>query len=814
MKTTRLSRLSSAVMAACLILASCSKKIEETEGNTGSPVIEVPETEYVFNAAAGTYDVLYKVVNPVKGSSIQCSKPKDADWIKSMSASEGILHLTLDNNFSAGRSAEIVLSYPKAESVNVTVSQKQFEFKEFKIEYTNPGPFGGTFTVTRNDEFYKGGYFFEVVSKSYVDGLLASDTNTPGEFAYGDKLYLDDLEYLEGLAAQHGHSLSELFGMLQSMYCEDPSVTMPYSGLKVDTDYYFIVYGMEKGTAKRMTSICFYQFRTGHSSSSELSFSAKATDITETSAVINITPSSNTEYWYWDYVSEIDSKKYTLDFIMQNCISNLKDYLGSYTWEELLQKGPESNYQINNLLQGTKYSIVAWGMDTNGTPTTPPKVILEFSTKDVEVIDDCTFQIDILIVEDMDVKVRVTPSNPSTVYYTAFVEESKMEGYTDEQAAQRIINMEASRLSNGTYGDDVTWENLPGLASGTQEIWGRRDYDWTFLPEHTYHIYVFGIDMMGIRSTAVARKDVTTAAATESDNHFTVSFDSYDWRSVTYTVTPEINDEKWMPFLIETSEIDSWYRNSDGSLNEAGIMEEIQEYYESEIVYHNYEGPRTLTDAWTPGTQYTLLVFGYAGTNTTMMYEWEIESPEPPLGKSTADFSYTYELFRGEDLSALDSRVWPENEYAGDCIMVTRITPTDNAVHWYWGVWPPVQNFEQQGGLYYLMKLDMNDTVSFVDKKFARLRPWWYGSSQGYVWVDDDGDIVQHYPWSISGWAEDEDGNYGPWHYDLFIPVPVPLGQETGKYEVGYTEAYDFWSAGPSNIKVYSTSTGKEINLI
>ena len=78
--------------------------------------------------------------------------------------------------------------------------------------------------------------------------------------------------------------------------------------------------------------------------------------------------------------------------------------------------------------------------------------------------------------------------------------------------------------------------------------------------------------------------------------------------------------------------------------------------------------------------------------------------------------------------------------------------------------------------------------------------------------MDEDGTIVNHWPWSFSGWAEDADGNYGPWHYELFIPVPVPKGSETGKYEVGYTEAYDFWSnpAG-APMQVFRVSDGKQL---
>ena len=202
------------------------------------------------------------------------------------------------------------------------------------------------------------------------------------------------------------------------------------------------------------------------------------------------------------------------------------------------------------------------------------------------------------------------------------------------------------------------------------------------------------------------------------------------------------------------------------------------------------------------------------GTNTTPMYEWKVSVPAPPLGKSTADFTYTYEFFRGEDLADLNSTVWPHADYDGDCVMVLRLTPTENAEHWYLGMWPPKENFQDQGGLYYLMTLDMDPNVAgsaMQDKRVFRNRPWWYGASKDWKWVDEAGDIVNHWPWTISGWAEDKDGNYGPLHYEYVIPVPVPKGEETGKYEVGYTKAYDFWSspAQTANMQVYRIRTDK-----
>ena len=808
------------------LFVSCNKEVDKPQedpdpkpiDNPDPPKPEAPvivtEATASVKAAAGTYPLAATVENPVEGKNLSVSVADAPAWLTA-AVENGTVQLTVTDNLSAPRKAQLTLSYPEAGDMSVELTQEQWRYSEFDIQISNIGPFGATFDITRKAG-YGGGYFFEVLDKSSFLKYVKDDTHKIGDFAYGEALYQSDLAYLNRLSEQHGHALSALFPMLQSMYSKEETTKMPYSGLSVDTDYIFIVYGMDDNTAARKTAMCFYEFHTGYSSESGLTFSGMAMDVTENYAELTVTPSNNSEYWYMDWVSEIQLSTTTLAEVMQKSIDNAKSWIGRYTAEQILCHGPET-IQATDLMPGTTYTVVAWGMNLDMAATTEPKVAFTFRTKDYAIVDDCSFDIQVLEVEDMDIKVRVTPTNLDTRYYVAFVAKSLMEGYSDEQAAQRIINMESSRIEKHYYDvENLGWDNLPGLLPGIREIWGRRDEGWTFLPEHDYRIYAFGIDNFGIRSTAVSAIDVTTAEAGQSFNHFTMNVASNTWQGLDVTITPEINDEYWLYFLAEKSDIDAYCRNADGSLNESLIFQWIEEYYEDEINYYAYAGEHTVHLHVTPDMDYVFLVFGYAGAPTTSMTEWDIHVPAPPLGKSTADFTYTYELFRGEDLANLDPRTWPHADYDGDCIMNIRLQVTDNAAHWYLGVWPPMENFQEQGGQYYLMTLDMNPDVSMQDKKFYRTRPWWYGSGEGYVWHDTDGTVVNHWPWSISGWAEDAEGNYGPWHYELFIPVPVPKDTPgMGRYEVGYTEAYDFWSApaATSGMQVYSVNRGQAIEL-
>lgn len=802
-----------------LFAVSCrNKDIVEVK----PPELEVADT-VTIGGAAGSHSIPFTLQNKVTGLELKATT--ETEWVYDLTATDTAIQFSVADNFADVRNAVLKLTYGEDVTADIVLEQEKFEFQEFSVTFENLSATGVTAQITPKE--HKGNYFFEIMSKAGVDKYLALDPKKPGDFEYGDAFYKSDLEFLQESAQEAGSTLEHYLHSLTSMYKmteTGESMSVPYNTLKQDTDYYLVVYGMaHDGT--RTSAINLFQFRTLSLNYSDLTFTAKATDIQQNQVSFAITPSDATSTWYWTYVSQTDYDTYSLDFIRETMINTLMSnaqYSGVSVETYLgvnLSKGAVVKTQ-GGLSTLTTYHIIAWGMDMQGNPTTEPFDVLEFTTKDHTVTDDCQFNVTVTEVESMDIKVKVEASNPSTRYYIALISEARCEGYNDSQMVERAINMEADRISTGYYGIDVTWDNFKDLHTGTVEKWGRRDLKWSFEPEQTYRIYVFGVDGKGKCSTAIKRIDQKTAEAEESEMTFEVSLISSSWDAAKFSIRPNNSEEFFLPFLIEKSQLET-YRYADGSLMEKEVMAQIKDYYEDEISYNIYQGEKEYSSRWFSDREYSLLVFGYAGTNTTKMYEYTFTSPEIPFGKADVDVNISYELFRGEDLKKLAPDIWSDVDN-GDCVMITRMTTTGDPAHWYVGLWPPVENYEDAGGRDHLVSLNMSPDSPpgnvVIDKTFWRTRPWWYGSTKDYEWYDStSGETLPHMPWSFSYFAADAAGNFGEWHYELMIPVPVPKGQESGRYQVGYSEAYDFWSGNSTKagekISVFSVKSGKEIIL-
>ncbi len=705
----------------------------------------------------GVCEISYSIENPTEGSTIIANT--DASWISTnFEYLDGKIKFMVTPNEGADRSAEITLKYDGAEDLRVTVSQKVFSIDgDFAISLQAVNPYGATIRFTANG--HQMNYFFLVMGKEAIDEYYAQG----GEEA----LYQADFEWIEYLAANNGMTVEEFLPLAVQIYAQNgEETTMDYTTLEPNESYYAYCYGMDtKGN--KLTSITRKEFVTEVVDPIDIEFEMEATNIQTTSATITVTPSKDSEYYWWTYVKEGDYLKYGDIEIVKIMTENLKADAASAGLDitDLMKLG-ESSATPTDLWADAKYYIVAWAMDEKGNLISEITSNQLFTTKAETVFDDCTFEISFPEVKDMDIQINVKPSKNTTRYYIACISDDRTLGYTPDQMAKRVIDMEADRLDHGDYGDGVTWENAPFLFTGEQTKWAQEDLYWTFKPDYTYHTYVFGIDENGNRTTEVAHKTQKTLPAEASDMTFTVTMSDPTWKTGVFKVVPSNDDEYYMTHLIESSYLET-FRKEDGTLDEQELMHEIEHYYDNSILYYLKQGTTEQVYSWASDMEFTFLTFAYAGTNTTQMFEYKVKTPPIPF-TSDADVATTLEIFDGDELYEMDPIEWERAQ--GSPVVRMTFKPNEKAVKWYGSIWAPISNYER--GVDHLMHLIMNPTVSFINEDSGVQLPSWNGT------------------FSFPSVAEGADGTFGPWHYEEFTPT---------KGET--TKAYDFWS-DPSSTSV------------
>lgn len=679
-------------------------------------------------------------------------------WIKDLHVGDGAISFTVEeNNTPLSRTGSISVSYDNARPVDITVHQSSGTSEQeatFFIEATVLSPYSASVSIIPNG--YDGNYLFLVAKADAIDSYIEAG-NLQG--------WIDaDIAWLKSLAKNNNMTLPEFLPLFKQGYTMNGQPTiMTYSSLSNNTEYYIYCYGLTT-EGEVTTEFCKERFVTKMVDKVDLDFTAQVSNISKSGAYVEVLPSNNESSYFWTYVSEMDWVKYDLDFIMDNMIQNvLYEVSTGVNIYDILHVGP-SHEDITGLWAGTKYHLVGWGMDDKGTPTTAPKEFGEFTTISDEYESDCTFEIDCPIVQDKDIQIHVVPSDNTVRYYVACVEESKCTGYDNDQMATRLLNMENNRFDQGFYGKDASWGNVDWVLSGEQTRWGRKDLDWTFSPNHTYRIFVFGVSDNGVRTTAVSRVDCTTPSATPSDLTVEIALDEATYNQGTFTFTPSDDDEYYIPLLVETDEL-RYVTNPDGTLNEAELCDEISHYYDDTPNYYTMQGKTTRTFNWISDTDYTMLVCGWSGGNTTHFYTYNVHTPKIPFSEGTGDVAVKWELMDGTELSQLDYNRW--KDYQGMVVMRLEFEPNEDADYYCGGVWMPASNYEDVGGEDYLLMLIQNPDVSIVNRKSAMYRTLSYGVT-----------------YSLSYVAKDSQGRFGPWHYEEFTPTKG----------VNITPAYDFWS--------------------
>ncbi len=718
--------------------------------------LHLSKTFVEMASSSGSQAIDFELADDADASKVTATTAES--WITNLTVSGTTISFSVEENTTPlTRTGSISVSYDGARPIDITVRQKSSKSEEdapFLIETSVLTPYSASVSITPNG--YDGNYIFFVAKASVIDSYIDAG-NLQG--------WIDgDIEYLKSMAHNNNMTLAEFLPHYKQAYTMNGEPTiMTYSNLTNNTEYYIYCYGLTLD-GEVTTEFCKQKFETKMVDKVDLDFTAEITNVSRYGADVKVIPSDEENSYFWTYVSEMDWVKYDIDFIMDNMIQNvLYEVATGVNIFDIIHIGP-SHEDIKGLWAGTKYHLVGWGMDEKGTPTTTPKEFATFTTLSDEYESDCKFAIDCPTVLDSDIQIHIVPTDNTIRYYVGCVEESLCTGYDDDQMATRLINMENSRFEKGFYGANANWGNVDWVLSGEQTKWGRKDLDWTFTPNHTYRIFVFGVNAQGVRNTAVARVDKTTPSATPSDLVVEIELTESSYDKATFTFTPSKDDEYYIPLLVQTDEL-QYVSNPDGTINEAELCDEISHYYDDAPNYYTMQGKSSRQFNWVSDTDYTMLVCGWSGGNTTHFYRYDVHTPKIPFNEGKGDVNVKWELLDATELSQIDYNRW--KDYQGFVVMRLEFEPNEDAAYYCGGVWMPQSTYEDVGGDDYLLMLDQNPDVSIVNRPTAMYRTLSYGIT-----------------YSLSYIAKDKEGRFGPWHYEEFTPTKG----------VNITPAYDFWS--------------------
>lgn len=229
---------------------------------------------------------------------------------------------------------------------------------------------------------------------------------------------------------------------------------------------------------------------------SDLTFTFSVTDITSNSAVIDITPSNNTDTYFFDIQEKEIIDSYGGD--LTSLIAAFDEAYASYGGVAgMVSQGPE-NYPMDGLSPNTEYSVIAFGY--SGAATTGLSTY-EFTTEEV-VMSDLSF--DITIDESAEpipggVNATITPSNNEDYYMIAFTLADEIDMLTSD--AEIVTYYE------DMYGAYIEWLTVAGQYQTLPTDFGG---ELACMPGADYYLVVFGYS--GGATTPVTKVRFTAGA--------------------------------------------------------------------------------------------------------------------------------------------------------------------------------------------------------------------------------------------------------------------------------------------------------------
>ena len=590
-----------ALTATVSVLAGC----REDTGNVLS-VINVEE-QMSISYEGGENVIKYTIENPVDG--LTPLAESDQEWLHSFEYDiPGEIHFQAEPNMNDGaRTANVTVSYEGAEQVIVTVRQlTSADAGDAVITLLTESPVsvpatGGDIAIEYRIDNYLDGTEIEVS----CDETWAQDYDTPEygkvmvhtqqvnvywmpddkEMTYANglapKSYMDEYEgneseYIEDeilnfryQAEQSGMSLEEYLSKVLRL----GDVGVKWSNLEPATEYCAFAFALET-TGEPLSGLAVERFQTRKVDQLDCTFSFEDAGTTATSLKVRVIPDNPNVRYYTGIVAKSEYDAWESDEAMMNLISDeIEDWIWIYqqnpqlgitaTWSDYTEIGT-SEVEAEKLFSSTGYYAYAFGLDEGLITTNLQKQL--FTTEEVDITDNCTFDVDVHASASYMADMKIEPSNNSTRYYVEVVESSVAVQYSPDDMATLMLNsaVESGILDTYTY-------------SGTQSLNTLYDMDVAPLtPSTDFTVFIFGVDN-GCRTTRVATSQFRTGPLQPSSITFDLSVTDVTTSSVTIQCTPSNNNEYYVVGCISVDQYGDY--GSDEAFMQAVVDYHVQSLF-------------------------------------------------------------------------------------------------------------------------------------------------------------------------------------------------------------------------------------------
>lgn len=418
----------------------------------------------------------------------------------------------------------------------------------------------------------------------------------------------------------------------------------------------------------------------GDNPSSDLTFSIAVTDLKATSATITVTPSNNTETYFFDIQpKKLVDEDYADDASLIAALDKTYVDAGYGGIAGMLSTG-EDGFKPTTLEAGTSYYVLAFGYNTAATTAVTRH---EFTTE-TTATSDLTLSIDIDAAAEPipgGVTATITASNTEDPYMLDFMLADDIEAMTD---AEIISTVEEK------YGAFISWLLVSGnYATAPTDFGG----ELAMMPGAEYYLVAFGYD--GTTATTGVTKAKFTAGAgpDAAGTEFTFKVEDITSSGATVTVGASKEPVAYMWDVIPEAKYTELGGNAAAL---ASFVENMFTLYGSDQ-YGNLTPTQIVAAA---GAWYSGASYDYGSLLSKTSYRAfaacvdltgkvigtpAVSDPfttlEAVVGSATAAVSYD-KYFDGDDVVAAGI----STNAAGKAYVPCVITASDDAVHWYVGL--------------------------------------------------------------------------------------------------------------------------------